>query len=123
MPLIRISHETQTGEMSAVAADRVIAGHPRQASANLYSDAREQFHCGVWQAEPGTWRVSYSEYEFCHMLAGRIRIRDQSGGEWLVSAGDSFVITAGFEGDWEVLETARKIYAIFEPAATKEVGS
>jgi uncharacterized cupin superfamily protein len=33
-------------------------------------------------------------------------------------AGDSFVVPAEFEGTWEVLEPAVKLYAIFEPGAT-----
>ena len=115
MPLIRIPHDTSVGELSAVDADRIVAGQPRQGAANLYSDASERFHSGVWEAEPGSWRVRYDEEEFCHMLAGRIRIREQDGQESMVSAGDSFVIPAGFEGVWEVLERARKIYVIFEP--------
>lgn len=30
-------------------------------------------------------------------------------------AGDNFVIPAGFGGQWEVLETTRKIYVICQP--------
>ena len=31
--------------------------------------------------------------------------------------GDECVIPAGFEGEWEVLETTRKTYVIYEPEA------
>jgi hypothetical protein len=51
------------------------------------------------------------------MLEGRILIRADDGTETLVSAGDSFVIPAGFSGTWQVLEKARKVYVIYEPKA------
>ena len=117
MPIQRIAHDTPADEAIATAADKIIAGDPSQGVANLFSDASGQFHCGIWEAEPAHWRVSYSEYEYCHMLEGRIRIREDGGAETLVSAGDSFVVPAGFNGTWQVLEKARKVYVIFEPKA------
>ena len=50
------------------------------------------------------------------MLAGRVRMTGDDGRETVVAAGDSFVIPAGFSGIWEVLEPARKLYAVYEPA-------
>jgi hypothetical protein len=46
-----------------------------------------------------------------------MRIVSGAGDEWTFGAGDSFVVPAGFEGTWEVLEDAVKLYAIFEPPA------
>jgi hypothetical protein len=114
MPILRIPHDTTTDERFEVASEKLLAGDPRQGVANLYSDASGQFHCGIWAAAPATWRVRYSEHEFCHILAGRIRIREDGGDNVEVAAGDSFVVPAGFAGVWEVLEPARKIYVIFE---------
>ena len=33
----------------------------------------------------------------------------------LLQPGDNFTIPCGFSGQWEVLETTRKIYVIYEP--------
>ena len=115
MPLIRIAHDTPANEATMVAEGRLIAGNPSQDVANLFSDPGGQFHCGIWEAEPATWRVSYSEYEYCHMLEGRILICEDGGTETVVAAGDSFIVPAGFAGTWQVLEKARKVYVIFEP--------
>jgi uncharacterized cupin superfamily protein len=49
------------------------------------------------------------------MTAGRVRITDANGRQREFKVGDTFVIPAGFAGTWEVLESARKLYAIFEP--------
>jgi hypothetical protein len=59
--------------------------------------------------------VQYTEHEFCHLLSGRVSLRGDDGSEVLLEGGQSFVVPAGFTGLWEVLETARKLYAIYEP--------
>lgn len=104
-------------ESTQPAADRRLSGDPRQRVWNVYSDAGAQFHAGLWASTPGAWRVRYSEHEFCHLLRGALRIVGADGETWNFRPGDSFVVPAGFEGTWEVLEEAEKLYAIFEPAA------
>lgn len=97
------------------AAEKLLAGAPQQTVANHYSDGSNQFHCGEWTGAPGTWKVRYSEHEFCYMTRGRILITDAAGVSTTVQAGDAFVIPAGFTGTWQVLEPAHKYYVIFEP--------
>lgn len=98
-----------------VPTDRVLRGAPAQAIANAYSSPDQRFHAGVREGRPGAWRVAYTEHEFCHLLGGRLRLLGDDGhaSEW--AAGDSFVVPAGFTGTWEVLETVRKLYAVYEP--------
>jgi hypothetical protein len=45
----------------------------------------------------------------------RVRISDDAGRSWTFGPGDCFVMPSGFRGLWEVLEPARKFYAIYEP--------
>ncbi|NQD37102.1 DUF861 domain-containing protein [Permianibacter sp. IMCC34836] len=97
------------------AAEKVLAGTPEQTVANHYSDDTGQFHAGEWTGEPGTWRVSYTEHEFCYVTRGRIAITDAAGVQTTVGAGDAFIIPAGFKGVWQVVESAHKYYVIFEP--------
>jgi uncharacterized cupin superfamily protein len=113
--IVRIPHDTTGSTPEAVAGERLVAGTPMQVVANAYSDAGNAFHCGVWEGGVGAWRVAYAEHEFCHLLTGRIRLRGDDGSETMLMAGDSFVVPAGFEGIWEVLEPARKLYAVYEP--------
>jgi uncharacterized cupin superfamily protein len=114
--IVRIPHDTAGSTPAPVASERLLTGRPMQVVANAYSDAGNAFHCGVWEGEVGAWRVAYTEHEFCHLLAGRVRMRGDDGNETTLVAGDSFVIPAGFEGIWEVLEPARKLYAVYEPS-------
>jgi len=114
-PIIRIAHHNNDAEPVPLDPARLVWGTPQQKIANHYSDASNAFHCGVWEAGVGAWQVAYTEHEFCHLLSGRVRLLGDDGSETTLSAGDSFVVPAGFEGVWEVLEPARKLYAVYEP--------
>ena len=102
------------GETSTPAADRLIAGDPRQTASNYFSDATQQFHSGVWSSSAGKWRIQYSESEFCCLTRGRVALENLAGQRWEFGAGEGFVVPAGFEGTWQVLEECTKFYAIFE---------
>lgn len=104
-------------EAYQVDAGKMLAGSPKQILSNHFSDASSNFHTGFWEAEPGKWQVHYTEYEYCEILDGVIRMTDSDGVELTVRKGDRFVIEAGYRGTWEVLEYARKVYVIFEPKA------
>jgi uncharacterized cupin superfamily protein len=112
-----LPHHAGDTPATPIAEARRVAGQPEQRIANVYSSADQAFHCGVWEGGVGAWRVRYTEHEFCHMLAGRVRIVGDDGGERIVGAGESFVIPAGFSGIWDVIEPARKLYAIYEASA------
>jgi len=98
-------------------AERIVSGMPRLIAWNHFTDASQQFFAGEWSATRGSWRIQYSESEFCHLLAGRVVLTSRSGRRWEFVRGDSFVVPAGFVGTWEVIEDCRKVYAIFEPRA------
>ncbi len=95
--------------------DKCIRGRPLQRTWHHFTSEDGKFFAGIWEAEPGCWKVSYTENEFCQILAGRSVLRDESGRERKLKAGDNFTIPRGFNGEWEVLETTRKIYVIYEP--------
>jgi uncharacterized protein len=95
-------------------ADRILAGSPDQTAWNHFTDRTGQFSAGIWEGAPGLWRVNFTENEFCHLLSGVVVVRDEAGGERTFHGGSSFVMPAGFVGTWEVVETARKLYATFE---------
>ncbi|WP_213605354.1 cupin domain-containing protein [Pseudoxanthomonas japonensis] len=113
--IVPVPHTPDEASRAPVAAERLVSGQPQQAVGNAYSTQDDRFHCGVWEGGVGAWRVQYTEHEFCHLLSGRVRLRGDDGSEVLLEAGQSFVVPAGFTGLWEVLETARKLYAIYEP--------
>lgn len=105
---------TRSSETSKPAADRLLAGDPSHTVSNYFSDATEQFFSGRWSSTPGKWRIRYSESEFCYLTKGRVVLENLAGDRWEFAPGAGFVVPAGFEGTWEVLEECTKFYAIFE---------
>jgi len=108
--------ESVEPQRSVPEAGRLISGSPRVTAWNYYAEESGQFFAGIWEATRGSWRVRYTEHEFCHLLSGRVVITSEQGVRSEFSPGDSFVIPAGFSGVWEVLEDCRKLYAVFERA-------
>jgi uncharacterized cupin superfamily protein len=102
------------GESSSPEADRLLEGSPRHTVANYFSDASQQFHCGRWSSSPGKWRIRYSESEFCCLTEGRVALENLDGERWEFGPGEGFVVPAGFDGTWQVIERCTKFYAIFE---------
>jgi uncharacterized cupin superfamily protein len=113
MPIVDFSANI-AAENSEPAADRLISGQPRQTIANFFSDSTQQFHAGRWSSTPGKWRIRYTESEFCCLTAGKIALENSNGDRWQFGPGAAFVVPAGFEGTWEVIESCTKFYAIFE---------
>lgn len=95
-------------------AERIVAGDPVQTAAIAFTSADGRFSAGSWTAERGTWRVVFTESEFCHLLEGVIVVTDEAGGRTTFRAGDAFVSPAGFTGTWEIVEPARKLFASYE---------
>ena len=95
--------------------EKLLAGSGEQTVWNAFSDPSGQFHVGHWQGACGRLKVRYTEQEFCVLLSGKIRLeQDGTGDSVTFSAGDAFVIPAGFTGVWETLDPCLKLYAIFE---------
>ncbi len=114
---IVVVDKSLAGDVSEVAAERLLAGKPITRVSNYFSDSTQQFHAGRWSATRGKWRVTYTENELCVMTSGKVVIESASGERNTFATGDVFVVPAGFAGSWEVLEDCSKIYAIFEASA------
>jgi hypothetical protein len=97
------------------AEDKCLRCRPMQRTWHHYTSEDGRFFAGIWEADPGCWTIRYTENEFCQILSGRSVLRDASGREREVRAGDNFTIPAGFSGEWDVQETTRKIYVIYQP--------
>ncbi|MGH6959099.1 MAG: cupin domain-containing protein [Dongiaceae bacterium] len=95
----------------------LVAGKPETTLQNYYTDASGSFFAGVWESTAGKWRVSYAEDEFCAIVSGKVVLTGADGVAEAFSAGDAFVIPAGFTGIWETVEPVRKLYAIHERKA------
>ncbi|THF52347.1 cupin domain-containing protein [Allorhizobium terrae] len=98
-------------EEGAPAPEKVLDGDPRFLTWNL-EDAGNGLHAGVWQSTPGTWRVSYDEWEYFSILEGHSILTEEGGEPVHLRAGDRMIIQPGFNGIWQVVETTRKDYVV-----------
>lgn len=103
-------------EESAPAPDRVRSGTPCFQTDVAYQSPDQRLLAGVWRASPGAWAIRYDETEYCHILSGKGRLIDVDGVARDFGAGDSFVISPGFRGVWEVFELMEKQFFIVLPA-------
>ena len=59
--------------------EKILAGIPRIRVSNQFADSTQQFFCGLWTSTAGKWRVRYTEYEFCVLIEGRVRLESIHG--------------------------------------------
>jgi uncharacterized protein len=108
--LVRLEREGITPETDRPDPAKVVEGDPVHTTWNL--EERDGLYCGLWQSTPGAWKVSYSEWEYVHILQGHSVLTDDRGHAVTLKAGDSFVFRPGYNGIWRVLETTLKEYVI-----------
>ncbi|GAB1364928.1 cupin domain-containing protein [Rhodobacter sp.] len=97
-------------EVSRPDPAKVLAGDPVHTTWNL--EEVDGLYCGLWQATPGKWRVSYDEWEYVYIHEGHSILTDADGTATHLRAGDSYIIRPGYSGTWEVIETTLKDYVI-----------
>jgi len=103
------------GGYEPVPADRRVSGAPLTRYLSALTSADGRLDAGTWEGTAGSWRVNYTETEVCLLLDGRVRLIADDGQAREFTAGEAFVVPSGFQGIWEVLEPARKLYVIYQP--------
>jgi uncharacterized protein len=112
MPVYSFNRESVPAEDSSPAPDRVVRGAPNGEARNGYASADGNRLAGEWSCSEGAWRVSYSEWEYCYILEGQVRLTGDDGTVIEANAGDNLVIEPGFEGVWENITPVKKLYVI-----------
>jgi len=90
----------------------VVEGNPTMKTAVQHTTADGKVLSGTWQATPGTYHATYTDYEFVHMIAGRIIITPDGGKPVEVGPGDAFVVEANFKGTWKIVEPVTKHFVV-----------
>jgi uncharacterized protein len=112
MPVHSFTFDNIAPEDSSPAPGSVLAGIPKGEVRNGYESADGSKLAGEWSCTEGVWRVSYSEWEYCYILEGHVRLTSDDGIVVEASAGGNLVIEPGFEGVWENLTPVKKLYVI-----------
>ena len=91
-------------------ADR---GDPQIAIKTLAPDAVGNL--GIWECQPGGWPVvDRPDTEFTYIISGRATLTDDATGDVVeITGGDLVILPPGWTGRWDVIETVRKVYAIY----------
>lgn len=97
-------------------AGKLLSGEYQTTTWNHHTGENGRLFCGVWESTPGKVVIDYTEWEFCHLISGRIVLTAEDGVSWAFGPGDAFMIPAGFRGTWETVEAVRKHYVILTPA-------
>jgi uncharacterized cupin superfamily protein len=108
--LARLCLDAAPAETTRPDPAKVTKGDPVHTTWNL--EDRDGLYCGLWQSTPGAWRVSYSEWEYVHILEGVSILHEDGRPPVKLVTGDSYIIRPGFEGVWEAVETTLKDYVI-----------
>ncbi|WP_417228570.1 cupin domain-containing protein [Amphritea sp.] len=116
--VINFKTTTEQPQVSAVASERRVEGAPEQVLWNKFIDSSESLLSGTWSSDVGTWKVDYNDRnEFCYLLEGTMALIREDGFRTELTAGDAFVIPAGFVGCWQVTAPMKKHYVIHKVQA------
>lgn len=116
MSRITVLDQSGTPETGMPGPGKLISGEAQTRTWNQWTGEAERLYCGVWESTPGKVVVDYAEWEFCHLIEGRVVLTNAAGEAWTLQAGDAFIIPPGFRGTWETVERVRKHYVILLPA-------
>ena len=78
----------------------------------LYTSHDESMISGYWEATPGSYHATYTDYEFVHIIAGKLIITADGESPVELGAGEAFVVEPGFKGTWQIIEPIRKHFDI-----------
>lgn len=70
---------------------------------------------GIWECAPGGWPVvNRPDTEFTYIISGRAKLTDDATGAVTeIAGGDLVILPPGWTGRWDVIETVRKVFAIY----------
>lgn len=97
---------------------QVVAGDPRCGEAVLVD--QPGLEIGVWEVTPGRFRSTKADIgEVMHFVSGAGSIRHDDGTTTLIQPGVTLSLRPGWSGEWDVVETTRKVYAIYRDAGER----
>ncbi len=87
----------------------------------LFRDPAKRYSVGVWECPPAKFTEPYPGTEMGHVLKGRATLTNAETGESRdIGPGDHFYVAFGSTIIWEVHETVRKLYVMYEEAWDEE---
>lgn len=115
-PIVTFDPPQTTPVIDQPRPERREIGAPERRTWTLYESGPEGLAAGIWDCEPGRWRIEFGphEHEYFVVLEGLARIHDDAGAVTEIGPGQAVVIPAGFRGSFEVVERVRKHFVVVE---------
>ena len=98
--------------------DDVVDGDPQGASAILRQSDDKTLQNGVWECTPGKFYLPHNYEETITVLQGRVTVTPEGGEPTELGPGDTAFFPAGTRVLWEVHETLRKSWHIYDEDGT-----
>lgn len=84
-----------------------------EANVTLWKSADGRERTGVWECTPGRFTADRStETELCHIISGTASLKRVDGTVTVLRAGDLLMLPRGWRGEWQIIETTRKLYVL-----------
>jgi uncharacterized cupin superfamily protein len=80
-----------------------------------FADTEKQVEAGVWECSPGIWRRQITQAELCFFVAGHAIFTPDGEQPIEIYAGDAVYFPQNSLGIWDVRQTVRKTYVVFNP--------
>ncbi|MBB4105460.1 cupin domain-containing protein [Allorhizobium borbori] len=100
------------------APELIIEGNPSDLTWLFDRTPDGKVETGVWEVAPGTWTFTAPTWEFMSIVSGHSELTEVGSSETTVlKAGSIFVMRPGLQVVWRVVETTRKVWVTYDPAA------
>jgi uncharacterized protein len=101
----------------------VVEGEPRGSTVVLRSSEDKRLNNGVWECTPGKFYLPHNYEETVTVISGRVTVTPEGGEPVELGPGDTAFFPAGTRVLWEVHETLRKAWHIYDSGGTLFAGS
>lgn len=99
---------------SVVPPEAILSGFANEQGAVHFERPDGTLVIGTWESTPYAEMLSYpGGTEYSTILSGKVAITNPDGSVETFGPGESYVMPAGIEVRFEVLETMRKVYVLF----------
>ncbi len=114
-PTITLFKEHDVPRIQNDISSNIISGEPVQHSELKFNGQNGKVRSGIWESTAGVFKAEYNGIiEFCHVLEGGATIKTSNGKEFIVTAGDGFILDAGLKTEWTVSTFIKKHFMICE---------
>ncbi len=102
--------------------EEIISGNPAHKGKVLYRDDLKRISYGVWECPVGKFRVEYGPMsEHIQCVKGEAVVTDLDTGEEVhLTPGVRMIVPSGSTVIWDIKDTFRKVYSVYEPEWDEE---